>query len=44
LRRGNSWMFGPEAAYERVGDVNDVVFHADRQSGRTGTALTFITV
>ncbi len=26
LQRGDSWMFGPEAPYERGGDVNDVVF------------------
>lgn len=26
LQRGNSWMFGPEASYERTGDVHDVVF------------------
>jgi predicted GH43/DUF377 family glycosyl hydrolase len=26
LQRGDSWMFGPEASYERGGDVNDVVF------------------
>jgi predicted GH43/DUF377 family glycosyl hydrolase len=26
LQRGNSWMFGPEADYERTGDVRDVVF------------------
>ena len=26
LKRGESWMFGPEAPYERTGDVNDVVF------------------
>jgi predicted GH43/DUF377 family glycosyl hydrolase len=26
LKRGESWVFGPEASYERVGDVNDVVF------------------
>jgi hypothetical protein len=26
LLRGNSWIFGPEADYERSGDVNDVVF------------------
>jgi len=25
-QRGESWMFGPEAPYERTGDVNDVVF------------------
>ena len=26
LLRGDSWIFGPEADYERIGDVNDVVF------------------
>jgi predicted GH43/DUF377 family glycosyl hydrolase len=26
LQRGDSWMFGPEAPYERGGDVSDVVF------------------
>ena len=26
LRRGDSWVFGPEAAYERNGDVGNVVF------------------
>ena len=26
LLRGDSWIFGPEADYERRGDVNDVVF------------------
>lgn len=26
LRRGNAWIFGPEAAYERQGDVDDVAF------------------
>ncbi len=26
LLRGDSWIFGPEAEYERRGDVNDVVF------------------
>lgn len=26
LVRGNEWIFGPEAGYERVGDVPDVVF------------------
>ena len=26
LQRGDLWMFGPEAAYERGGDVKDVVF------------------
>lgn len=26
IRRGNSWIFAPEAAYERAGDVANVVF------------------
>jgi predicted GH43/DUF377 family glycosyl hydrolase len=26
LLRGESWIFGPEAPYERVGDVNNVAF------------------
>jgi len=26
LLRGDSWIFGPEADYERNGDVSDVVF------------------
>ena len=26
LQRGDSWIFAPEAQYERGGDVNDVVF------------------
>lgn len=26
LRRGDEWVFGPHAPYERVGDVDDVVF------------------
>jgi predicted GH43/DUF377 family glycosyl hydrolase len=26
LMRGDEWLFGPEAPYERVGDVPDVVF------------------
>jgi predicted GH43/DUF377 family glycosyl hydrolase len=26
LQRGNSWVFGPEAPYERNGDVKDVCF------------------
>jgi len=26
LARSDSWLFGPEAPYERVGDVNNVVF------------------
>jgi len=26
LRRGDSWVFGPEQTFERIGDVGDVVF------------------
>jgi predicted GH43/DUF377 family glycosyl hydrolase len=26
LRRGDSWVFGPEQPFERIGDVGDVVF------------------
>src|SRR5260370_4676704 len=26
LLRGDPWIFGPEAQYERLGDVDDVVF------------------
>jgi predicted GH43/DUF377 family glycosyl hydrolase len=26
LARGNSWLFGPEAPYERAGDVGNVAF------------------
>jgi predicted GH43/DUF377 family glycosyl hydrolase len=33
LQRGNSWIFGPEAPYERCGDVNDVVFPCGQTIG-----------
>src|SRR6266542_1486745 len=26
VRRGDEWVFGPDAPYERVGDVGNVVF------------------
>jgi len=26
LRRGDEWVLGPKAPYERIGDVSDVVF------------------
>jgi predicted GH43/DUF377 family glycosyl hydrolase len=26
LRRGDEWVLGPSAPYERIGDVSDVVF------------------
>jgi predicted GH43/DUF377 family glycosyl hydrolase len=39
LQRGNSWMFGPEASYERVGDVNDVVFPCGQTIGEDGDTI-----
>ena len=26
IRRSDEWIFGPEASYERIGDVDDTVF------------------
>ena len=39
LQRGNSWMFGPEAPYERGGDVNDVVFPCGQTIGLDGDTI-----
>jgi len=39
LQRGESWMFGPEASYERVGDVNDVVFPCGQTIGADGDTI-----
>jgi predicted GH43/DUF377 family glycosyl hydrolase len=39
LQRGESWMFGPEAPYERIGDVNDVVFPCGQTIGADGDAI-----
>jgi len=39
LRRGNSWIFGPEAPYERNGDVNDVVFPCGQTIGTDGDSI-----
>jgi len=39
LRRGDSWMFGPEAPYERVGDVHDVVFPCGQTIGADGDTI-----
>ena len=33
LQRGDSWVFGPEAPYERGGDVKDVVFPCGQTIG-----------
>ena len=43
LKRGDSWMFGPEAPYERGGDVKDVVFPAVKRSARMEIRSTCIT-
>lgn len=39
LQRGESWMFGPEAPYERSGDVNDVVFPCGQTIGSDGDTI-----
>lgn len=39
LQRGDSWMFGPEADYERSGDVGDVVFPCGQTIGVDGDSL-----
>ena len=39
IQRGDSWMFGPEAVYERCGDVNDVVFPCGQTIGADGDSI-----
>ncbi len=39
LQRGNCWMFGPEAAYERGGDVSDVVFPCGQTIAADGDTI-----
>jgi predicted GH43/DUF377 family glycosyl hydrolase len=39
LLRGDEWVFGPEAPYERFGDVNDVTFPCGLTVGNDGDAL-----
>ncbi len=39
LQRGDSWVFGPEASYERCGDVNDVVLPCGQRSGEDGDTV-----
>lgn len=39
LQRGDSWMFGPEASYERNGDVKDVVFPCGQTIGPDGDTI-----
>lgn len=39
LKRSNSWIFGPEAPYEREGDVSNVVFPCGFTLGEDGDTL-----
>lgn len=39
LRRGDSWIFGPEAPYERYGDVDNVVFPCGTTTASDGDTL-----
>jgi predicted GH43/DUF377 family glycosyl hydrolase len=39
LQRGDSWVFGPEAPYERSGDVKDVVFPCGQTIGADGDTI-----
>lgn len=39
LLRGNSWIFGPETAYERFGDVGNVTFPCGYTIGADGDTL-----
>jgi predicted GH43/DUF377 family glycosyl hydrolase len=39
LQRGAAWMFGPEAHYERSGDVDDVVFPCGQTIGMDGDTI-----
>ena len=39
LQRGDSWVFGPSAWYERGGDVKDVVFPCGQTIGSDGDTI-----
>ena len=39
LQRGDPWVFGPEASYERGGDVKDVVFPCGQTIGADGDTI-----
>jgi len=39
LRRGDAWVFGPEAEYERFGDVGNVVFPCGLTIGPDGDTV-----
>jgi predicted GH43/DUF377 family glycosyl hydrolase len=38
-QRGDKWIFGAEAPYERVGDVHDVVFPCGQTIGADGDSI-----
>jgi predicted GH43/DUF377 family glycosyl hydrolase len=40
LQRGDSWIFDPEAPYERGGDVSDVVFPCGQVIGADGDTIS----
>ena len=40
LQRGNSWLFGPEAPYERTGDLRDVVFPCGQTIADDGDTIS----
>jgi predicted GH43/DUF377 family glycosyl hydrolase len=39
LARGDAWLFGPEAEYERQGDVGNVAFPCGYTLGEDGDTL-----
>jgi predicted GH43/DUF377 family glycosyl hydrolase len=39
VARSNEWIFGPDALYERIGDVDQVVFSCGWQLGEDGDTL-----
>ena len=39
LLRGDSWIFGPEAPYERAGDVGNVAFPCGYTLGADGDTI-----
>lgn len=39
IARGESWIFGPEAPYERQGDVNKVTFPCGYTLGDDGDSI-----
>jgi predicted GH43/DUF377 family glycosyl hydrolase len=39
ISRGDAWIFGPEAPYERVGDVGNVAFPCGFTVGNDGDTI-----